>query len=333
MNRFTLLTAGLVLGAAGLTGCDYDGDFLFAQPTETVPGILDLGTLEPSTIETLQDVRNNTHYGEVGVTGTAQLGGMSFTFAGTGRDVCVFVDPETVGWHQSVSRQSPTAGFTWPDNFLDDGDIDLYAGVSVYYSGSPGFEMGGFEVRYQDDLGNEIPVEFNECTIVAPDYPNGGAHSGRAMPEYCTLRSTQTDVDYTVVLETFSPPADDNRLGYGLLFVDGPCDDVEAIIQTNALNNSECLILGESIDPRHGHDYREEPFLAVGYDNVETYSWDESTTIEQLFCDVYASQTSPDLRTYCEEEDAALESRADCDDEETRCFCGDFEETPPADYD
>ena len=224
--------------------------------------------------------------GEDGAPGRAAIGGMSFNFKGTGRDVCVFVDPETVGWHQSVSRQTPTAGFVWPDNFKDDGDIDLYAGVSVYYSGSPGFEIGGFEVRYQDSLGNEIPVEFNECTIVSPDYPNGGAHSGRAMPEFCTLDNTQTGVDYTVVLETFSPPADDNRLGYGLIFADASCGEITALMQANLINSSECLILGESIDPRHEHNYEESPFLAVGGAEAEQYSWEGSTTIEQLFCDV-----------------------------------------------
>ena len=257
---------------------------------------------------------------------------MSFNFKGTGRDVCVFVDPETVGWHQSVSRQTPTAGFVWPDNFKDDGDIDLYAGVSVYYSGSPGFEIGGFEVRYQDSLGNEIPVEFNECTIVSPDYPNGGAHSGRAMPEFCTPDNTQTGVDYTVVLVTFSPPADDNRLGYGLIFADASCGEITALMQANLINSSECLILGESIDPRHEHNYEESPFLAVGGAEAEQYSWEGSTTIEQLFCDVYANQTSSELATYCEEEDARLQSRADCDREGVRCYCGDFEESPRSDY-
>lgn len=326
-----LMGSAALLATVGLAGCDYSGDFLFPQAVETVPGIQDLGELTPDPFETLEDVRAVVRYGELGATGTAAIGGMSFNFKGTGRDVCVFVDPETVSWSQSVSRQSPVAGFTWPDNLLDDGDLDLFAGVSVYYSGSPGVEIGGFEVRYQDSLGNEIPVEFNECTIIGSSFPNGGAHSGRAMPEYCTLGSTQTGVDYTVVIENFSGPADDDRLGYGLLFLDGPCSEVEALINENLLNNSECVILGESINPQHNHDYREEPFLAVGSEAVEIYSWGESTTIERLFCSVYAQQSSTDLREYCEEEDESLQTRADCDREGVRCYCGDIEESPNAD--
>lgn len=320
-----------VTGFASLAACDYSGDFLFPQPSELVPGIIDLGELQPDPFETLEDIRANARYGELGATGTADVGGMSFNFKGTGRDVCVFVDPETVSWSQSVSRQQAIAGFTWPDNLLDDGDLDLFAGVSVYYSGSPGVEIGGFEVRYQDSLGNEIPVEFNECTIIAANnFPNGGAHAGRAMPEYCTLESTQTGVDYTVVLENFSGPADDNRLGYGLLFLDGSCAEVETIINQELLNSPECLLLGESINPQNNHDYRENPFIAFGSE-ISTYSWAGSTDVEQLFCSVYAQQSSTELRKLCEEEDDRLPSRADCNREDVRCYCGDIEASPNGD--
>lgn len=332
----TIVLGGLTVAAVG---CDYDGDFLFPQPSENVPGIIDLGTLTPDTLSeepTLEELRDLVKYGEVGATGTAAIGGLSFQFRGTGRDMCIFVDPETVSWSQSVARQSPVQGFRWPDNLIDDGDLDLYAGVSVYYSGSPGVEIGGFEVRYQDSLGNEIPVEFNECVIEAPDYRGGGAHSGRAMPEYCTLGSTQTDVDYTVVLETWSPPGDDNRLGYGLLFVEAPCSTVEALIQENTLDSSECLILGESINPivvdNAEHDYREQPFLGTGPATADQFAWEESTTIEQLFCNVYANTADDGLVRYCEEEDERLQARSDCEREGVRCYCGDFAETPPADF-
>lgn len=329
MTRYAPLVAGLMV-----TGCDYTGDFLFPQPVETVPGIQDLGQLEPTEWETLDEIRASAKFGEIGATGTADVGGMSFTFTGTGRDVCVFVDPETVSWTQSVSRTNPVAGFTWPDNLLDDGDIDLFAGVSVYYSGSPGQEIGGFEVRYQDALGNEIPVEFNECSIIGTFFPGGGGHSGRAMPEYCTLTSTQTGVDYTVVLETFSSPADDDRLGFGLVFLDGPCSDVDNLINSELLNNSECLLLGESINPAHAHDYRDAPFLVEGQENLGSFTWPASDDVEKLFCSVYAAQSSLDLRKYCEEEETSLRdnllTRAACNDGTRRCYCGDMEESPNA---
>jgi hypothetical protein len=239
--------------------------------------------------------------------------------------VCVWADPETVFWSQSVSASNPQAHFSYPDNVRDDGDIDLYAGLSVYYSGSPGVRLGDFEVRYQDALGNPIPVQFNLCTIISAQYPAGGAHSGRAAPEYCTLGNTQLGASYTVVLEVFSPPGDDNRLGYGLLFTEGDCENLRNL---NPINNAdECLILGESIDPRHDHDYRDDPFLTQGFSSVQEFSWEGSTTFEGLFCEA-ASAATLGLRDYCVREGQEIPVRADCELDDVRCYCGDATDTP-----
>jgi len=298
-----------------------------------VPGIIDLGVLDPDTVSTLEEARAATLYGEVGATGTAQVGGVTFNFVGTGSSVCLWVDPETVYWSQSVGRQGGIEKWSYPDNMEDDGDIDMFAGVSVYYSGSPGVEIGGFEVRYQDALGNEIPVQFNECEIESVNITRG-AHAGRGMAEHCQLSNTQLGVDYTVVLETFSPPSDDNRLGYGLLFTDGPCLDLETIVSNDADGNDECLITGESIDPRNDHDYREQPFLVKGADAVADFTWVDSTKFEGLFCLAAGAGTVDEgtlLRDYCLDEADLIVDRRDCDREEVRCFCGDLDDTPAAD--
>lgn len=322
MTRSTLF---LVAGMVALAGCDYTGDWLFPQ-SSAVPGILDLGTLEPDTATTLDEVRSVIRYGEIGATGTAQIGGMSFDFTGTGRSVCIWVDPETVYWSQSVAEQGERAWWAYPDNHDDDGDIDLFAGVSVYYSGSPGSEIGNFEVRYADDLGNEIPVEFNECVIKSEEL-EVGSHAGRGMAEFCTMPATQLGVDYTVVLETFSSPSDDSRLGYGLLFLEGDCDDLVALVDVEDLDSEECLIVGESIDPaQHEHDYEAEPFLAIGYDAALPYAWRLSTTAEEAFCG--AEQNKATLAEFCETEERAIPNRRDCDDPTFRCYCGDLAETP-----
>jgi hypothetical protein len=321
MTRSTLLAA---LATVSLTGCDYTGDWLFPQATE-VAGIMDLGSLEPDVVTTLDEARAAIRYGEIGATGTAQVGGMSFEFTGTGGSVCVWVDPETVYWNQSVATQAPRAWWSYPDNHDDDGDIDLYAGVSVYYSGSPGSEIGNFEVRYADALGNEIPVEFNECVITSEEL-EVGSHAGRGMAEFCALKNTQLGVDYTVVLETFSAPNDDNRLGYGLLFVEGDCSELKDIVQDNDLDSEECLIVGESIMPGHGHDYEADPFLARGYAEVEPLAWPLSTDVETAFCG--AERAKLGLYEFCEGEEIRVPFRRDCDDPEIRCFCGDLRETP-----
>lgn len=324
MKRAILLFAPALL----LAGCDYTGDWLFPTLIEEVPGVQDLGTLEPDVVTTLDEVRAAVRYGEVGATENGEVGGVTFEFEGTGSSVCVWVDPETVYWSQSVAATGPRPWFSYPDNAQDDGDIDLYAGVSVYYSGSPGVEIGNFEVRYQDALGNEIPVEFNECVINSTQYRDGGAHSGRAMPEFCTLAATQQGVSYTVVLESFSQPYDDSRLGYGLLFIDGSCDQLNNIVADSSLGNAECLILGESIDPNsHSNDYRETQVLAQGYSNVEGYAWEESTNFEGLYC-AAMSTTDPGLLNYCENEADDIPNRADCEESDVRCFCGDVRDTP-----
>jgi hypothetical protein len=340
------VSRGAVFATLVLGGCDYSGDWLFPTPDERVPGVIDLGRLEPTTIaklteefpevdeeqvayidEALGQVRSAVRYAEVGATGSARIGGVTFSFVGTGESVCIWVDPETVYWSQSVARQGRLSWFSYPDNPDDDGDIDLYAGRSVYYSGTPGAEIGNFTVRYQDALGNEIPVQFNECLITSGEYPNGGAHSGRAAPEFCTLASTARGDEYTVVLETWAPPRDDNRLGYGLLFVTGDCDQFDELLGNNGVQNDECLITGESIRPDVDHDYREEPILSLGQAGTEGLIWDRSIEFEQRFCEAVNS-ASESLLNFCEDEAAEISDRRDCQDGDSRCFCGDLADTP-----
>lgn len=321
MNRSLLTFIAVSLLS---TACSYSGEWLFPEPDPRVPGVIDLGRLEPATIESYDDIQAAVYYGELAPTGTADIAGGTFTFDGTGGSVCIWVDPETVFWSQSVSASNPQARFSYPDNVNDDGDIDLYAGLSVYYNGSPGVTLGDFEVRYQDELGNPIPVQFNQCTIISDQYPAGGAHSGRATPEYCTLNNTQLGTSYTVVLELFSAPYDDYRLGYGLLFAHGNCEDLRAF---NTTNVDECMILGESIRGDNDHDYREEPFIARGFEEIEELTWEGSPAVELLFCDAYGG-AGLGLRDYCLAEEEEVPLRSDCADPEIRCFCGDPADTP-----
>jgi hypothetical protein len=294
MNRgMSLLLVGFAL-----SGCSYTGDWLFPAPNPLIPGVQDLGELVPVTVTTREELREAVVYGELGPPdNSAEIAGATFTFQGTGGSVCVWVDPETVYWSQSVAVSNPQAHFSYPDNHADDGDIDLYAGLSVYYSGSPGVRMGDFEVRYQDELGNPIPVEFNLCTIISGQYPNGGAHSGRAAPEYCTLANTQIGTSYTVVLEMWSGPIDDNRLGYGLLVATGDCEDLRTE-ELNPARSDECMIVGESIDGRNSHDYREDPFIARGFSQVEDVAWEGLVNFEGLFCEA-TSAASRSMVDYC----------------------------------
>ena len=92
-------------------------------------------------------------------------------------------------------------------------------GLSSNYTGTPDLEMGDFEQAYEDSLGNVVTVNTNECVFVGSRGQNG-AHAGRATPEYCTVDTAlHPDRRYTIALDTWSLPMDDDLLSFGLLLV------------------------------------------------------------------------------------------------------------------
>jgi hypothetical protein len=292
-----------------------------------------IGKLVPLDVETSADVDAGAVYGEIGPTDTVKLGGATFTFEGTGEAVCVWVDPETVYWTQSISPTSPNARYVYPDNVYDDGDIDLFAGLSVFYSGSPGEELGSFVQEVEDDLGHTITTSLSICNIVGfQSEPDG--HAGRGTPEYCTIHNTLPGVSYTVVMQAYSLPLDDDRLGYGLVFANGTCD---SLLQTSGASDNqlreECLVMGESVTP--GEPSGEAAAAAelspptwLGVDEVP--SWAGSVAFEEQFC------TNGDgLATFCEEHEGPENAEGtDCDwigdgaEGTDRCYCGNPADTP-----
>lgn len=299
------LVAGGLLGA---TACDYSGDWLFAGAVDGVPGVVHLGELTPADIVNPGDVADAAIYGEVGPTGTTEPGGVTFTFDGTGGNVCIWVDPELVYYNHSVATR-PVEKFSYPDNVFDDGDLDLSAGLAAYYNGSPGERVGDFEVRYTDGLGNPVTVALNECQM-ASQTTSTGAHAGRGAPEYCTIFNTQPGVSYLVLMEVWSTPLDDDRLGYGMLLANGDCADLHS-----PGPDDECFIVGEAIDT----SAPDAPGPWTGRDNVPSRAG--SDEFERVFCDARG-----DLAGFCEAE--ALQN--DCTDPENQCYCGNPEDTPRA---
>ena len=299
--RFLLVPA-LLLSSAG---CDYTGDWLFAGKVDGLPGIDHLGNIEPFDVNDAVDVENGVIMGEIGPTGTADRGGVTFTFDGTGDHVCVWVDPELVYWNQSVSKRQPVPKWSWPDNVFDDGDLDLEVGFAAYYNGTAaseedGGQIGDFRIRYEDALDQEITVGLNEC-VIPSQLDDSGGHSGRGSPEKCTIFNTQPGVRYVVVMETWSTPLDDDRLGYGVLLTNGDC---RQLVNTVPTGNDECMIMGEAIDPSTGSAYA----FSEGF--------------EEQFCNPLAS-----MADYCANEYGRIES-GDLDCGEERCFCGDPETSP-----
>ncbi|MDP6931294.1 MAG: hypothetical protein QGG40_00190 [Myxococcota bacterium] len=215
-------------------GCDRSGVDLVPTPSTDYPGVIEIGHLDVISQSDLA-AGNGVFFGDLGAAEQGREGGATFTFTGTGDYVCIMVDPETVFWNKSIG--SGGNKYKYPDNYDDDGDLDLFAGMSSYYNGSPGVELGDFEGVYTNSQGVQIEIEYGECSQVGARSQTD-AHAGRAAPEYCAIDTEEREgVEYTVVLKTFSIPLDDGVLSFAAAAVDGPC---------NQIGITECTIFGES---------------------------------------------------------------------------------------
>ena len=254
---------------ASLVGCDRSGFDQVPQPNDAFPSVVEIGELEVISLDQYNALKSETsaaaawcnetspgverdivgdrtqdddlplcYYGQVGLAEIGgEIGGATFTFEGTGGNVCLVVDPETVFWNQAVESGTNRDNYSYPDMEEDDGDIDMFAGLSAYYTGSPGVEIGDFTGFYTDSLGNQIAIEYGLCTQVGAQGQDD-SHAGRATPEYCTIdTSDYAGVEFTVVLESFSVPLDDGLLSFGVMAREGSCSGID-----------ECSLLGESLN-------------------------------------------------------------------------------------
>jgi hypothetical protein len=183
------------------------------------------------------------YFGQLGQPEDGGRGGATFTFKGTGGDVCIVVDPETVFWSQSVAPDiQRTDQYAYPDKYNDDGDLDLFAGMSSYYTGSPGVEIGDFTGYYTDSRGQVVEIEYGACFQTGSQTGMDNAHAGRGTPEYCNVNTDQKEgVEFTVVLDSFSLPVDDGVLSFGVAVVNERCSRID---------KSECFVKGESLDAK-----------------------------------------------------------------------------------
>lgn len=303
---------GVAAGLLTVVACDYSGDFLFPEPADEVGAVIDLGEIPIATVDSAEDAAAAAIYGQVGATGDATEAGVTYTFTGTGGDVCVWVDPEFLTWNQSVAARGRVNRWAYPDNLDDDGDLDLEVGLAIYYNGSPGEAIGDFAIRYEDSLGNPIAIELNECVIPSQlDDANG--HSGRGSVEACTISNTQPGVSYVVKMSAWSTPLNDDRLGYGLLLADGSCRGLRTALSIDEdTADYECVVPGEAIDWEAANG----PGPWFGISEVPTVAG--ALSFEQAYCN------GDRLDELCEVE----ADEKDCATE--HCFCGDPTDTPTA---
>lgn len=231
------------LMALVLTGCDRDGEFYITEPNPDYPFLQNLGEFRVISKEEQADFlsysdasmaddelgRHGVYYGGLGAPEDPSFyGGATFNFKGTGGTVCVVVDPELVFWNQAQSPQATTSSYLYLDNTDDDGDVDLDVGLTSYYTGSPGVEMGGFELVYTDPSSQDHTISFSECNQ-SGSITNSGSHSGRSTVEYCSVDTTsQAGVDFTGVLNTFLLPINDGVVKYAVTVLEGSCTKLTA---------------------------------------------------------------------------------------------------------
>lgn len=209
---------GAMLMVVVLSGCDNTG-FQFRAALTDAAGVQDLGELRVISVEEYSDpefdprnIPDAVVYGGLGVTeNPGQIGGATFRFAGTGDHVCVMVDPESVFWNTPLVQDSAAGGFKYEDNYTDDADFDLSVGLTAYYTGSPGVEIGDFVATYTDGAGEDHSLEFNECKQDVGYSGDLDVHAGRGTVEHCpVVTHERQNISYTGLLRTFALPIDDS---------------------------------------------------------------------------------------------------------------------------
>ncbi len=282
-----------------MPGCDHVGQVFVPTPNADYPFIQDLGEFRviPAEEAGTSNFTLETHPGadEEGLEGVyygglgapedpAYYGGATFTFDGTGGDVCVVLDVESVYWIQAWSPKADSSVFLYEDNFLDDGDIDLSVGLTAYYTGSPGVAMGDFALPYTDEAGVSHEIQFNECFQAGA--LGDSVHAGRASVESCTIDTFgRAGVSFTVVLDTFTLPIDDSVAHFAVGVFDGDCS---AVTSTDRSLN-ECFFSEEFGSSQEGTG--NAPSSCD--DPEEEWSY---PCLESKYC-----STARKLNSYCEE--------------------------------
>lgn len=258
MRSYVTLLLGLVLA-----GC-YDSGGEFMPAVTNVPAIIDLGELQPIPADVWKDgsfdprdPASGVVYAQVGAdVDPAVVGGATFSFRGNGTPICVVMDPETVFWSRVLNASS--TGFEYDDSYADDSDLDMDVGLTAYYTGSPGVEIGDFNGEYTDPSGITHVLAANEC--VQGGYTGDSVHPGRGSVESCPISTDQrAGISFTGMVRTFQLPNDDSIANFALAVFEVPGGDRAAC---TTLSVGECTFPDE-----HG--------LGVGDDRSE---------VEQAFC-------------------------------------------------
>jgi hypothetical protein len=293
-----------------LAACTGSGADWVLEPTEDAPAVADYGMLdvipedEWNSLGPQEAIDKYGIHDTIGPAETGHLGGSTYRFIATGGDVCIFTDPELVYWGQSISPIAPISNYQYSDNYDDDGDIDLFAGISAFYTGSPGVEMGDFYGVYTDSQGQQVSIAYNECLQNGAKQGFTESHSGRGTPEFCTLDTEEREgVEFTVAMQTFAVPLDDGKLDFVAAVVGANCSDLAL-----SAPKYECKYHGERFqrDDESDDDYA---ITVLG--------------MEDAYCSVDPETDGPGLAQYCCEHDDEYPDL--CGEPPDSSFCAQFE--------
>jgi hypothetical protein len=315
--------------------CDRDGTDLLPKPSTALDPVMEIGQLEvlsKTQVEGLADRDDPVEwcdgsdaedgedsqrcfYGQLSAPESASRGGATFTFEGTGDYVCIIVDPETVYWNQAIAVAGANQMYTYPDEQFDDGDVDLFAGLSSYYTGSPGLELGDFTGFYTDSLGREIEIEYGECfQNGSPQSGINDAHAGRANVEFCEINTAEREgVEYTVLIDTFSVPLDDGDVSFATAVVGERCSQIARPIGVN-----ECTFMGEAIDVETGESKFCTEELEEAFCDLDSYALTRFCCANPEMCGPRPPEDTCDNVA-----DNCCENPSSCGDEEAYASCGD----------
>ena len=256
-RTYSVLASSLLLltAVAGAQGCNLNSPALLQNYDRTDGQLNSADVRNLDLVEVPPGLDEGTYVGTLGPSdiGAGQYSGASFTIIGTGERVCVIVDPQSV-WRDDLLIDGTQNEATNPfmDDFPhDDGDLDLLAGLSAYYTGTPGEEIGDFFGSFPDSNGVDRAIDLNEC-LQRDSHGQVGGTAGRASPEFCSF-DTQEGTPYRIVLQVFSVPIDDDELKYALEVRTGDCPT----------QIDECTLRGD-------FDERPENTLPEGFPDIES---------------------------------------------------------------
>ena len=240
------------------------------------------GTSPQDCVKNLIDGKQQCYFSILGQTPNGVKGGATLTFKGNGDcwPRSCLLEYRCCRWQ---SRPSISLCWYWKD----DGDIDLFAGLSTYYMISC-IEIGDFNGVYTDSLGSSVEIEYNELpslSIWCDERP--------CRPCYTWILydlANREGVEYTTVLDLF-------RSTWWW------CRVLVSLYWRKKFEINECTLFGESQKAERdseGAVVKDENGLIKPYTRACTKQLERASCTDKLteFCCIYPDMCGEDAKEF-----------------------------------